>query len=164
MIFVTVGTNEARFDRLLEALEDVPAGTELFVQHGPSPIRPRGATCTDYLGFDELAERVKEADAVVTHAGVGSVLTALLNGTRPIVVPRLQRFGEAVDDHQLHFGRRAAEAGLVILVEDMDALPEAIARLQASPPQPPRPDQRLLDDLRGFLADAVGRDAGRYSR
>ena len=119
MILVTVGTNEARFDRLLEALAGLPDGKELFVQHGPSPIRPAGATCTDYLAFDELAERVREADAVVTHAGVGSILTALLNGARPIVVPRLQRFGEAVDDHQLHFGRRAAEAGLVTLVEDV---------------------------------------------
>lgn len=160
MIFVTVGTNEARFDRLLRALEDLPPGTELFVQHGPSPIRPPGATCTDYLGFDELAERVREADAVVTHAGVGSILTALLNGTRPIVVPRLQRFGEAVDDHQLDFGRRAQTAGLVTLVEDVAALPEAIARLQASPPQPPRPDERLLQDLRGYLAATVGREPG----
>ncbi|MGH7359776.1 MAG: glycosyltransferase, partial [Candidatus Rokuibacteriota bacterium] len=75
MILVTVGTNEARFDRLLEALEGLPAGTELFVQHGPSPVRPPGARCTDYLAFDELAEQVKAADAVVTHAGVGSVLT-----------------------------------------------------------------------------------------
>ena len=159
MIVVTVGTNEARFDRLLEALAGLPDGKELFVQHGPSPIRPAGATCTDYLAFDELAERVREADAVVTHAGVGSILTALLNGARPIVVPRLQRFGEAVDDHQLHFGRRAAEAGLVTLVEDVAELPAAVARLRASPPPPPRPDERLVADLRGFLADAVGRDA-----
>ena len=160
MILVTVGTNEARFDRLLEALAALPAGTDLFVQHGPSPVRPPGATCTDYLAFDELAERVKAADAVVTHAGVGSVLTALLNGTRPVVVPRLQRFGEAVDDHQVQFGRRAAAAGLVTLVEDTGELAAAIARVQASPPEPPRPDERLLEDLRGFLADAVGRGGG----
>jgi beta-1,4-N-acetylglucosaminyltransferase len=162
VIFVTVGTNEARFDRLLRALEGLPADAGLFVQHGPSPIRPAGATCMDYLGFDEMAEKMREAKTVVTHAGVGSVLTALLNGTRPIVVPRLQRFGEAVDDHQLEFGRRASEAGFVTLVEDMDTLVATIARQQESPPPPPRPDDRLVADLRGFLADATGRD-GRYS-
>lgn len=160
MIFVTVGTNEARFDRLLAALVELPDGTELFVQHGPSSIRPAGATCTDYLSFDEMVEQVRRARAVVTHAGVGSVLTALLNGTRPIVVPRLQRYGEAVDDHQLEFGRRAKSAGLVTLVEDAADLPQAIARHQASPPPPPRPDERLVEDLRGFLADAVGRGGG----
>lgn len=162
MIFVTVGTNEARFDRLLKALEGLPPGADLFVQHGPSPVRPAGATCTDYLSFDEMAEKMEEAQTVVTHAGVGSVLTALLNGTRPIVVPRLQRFGEAVDDHQLEFGRRASEAGFVTLVEDTDTLAATIAKQQESPPPPPRPDDRLVADLRDFLADATGRD-GRYS-
>jgi UDP-N-acetylglucosamine transferase subunit ALG13 len=160
VIFVTVGTNEARFDRLLSALEELPAETELFVQHGPSPVRPAGATCTDYLGFDELVEKMRQARAVVTHAGVGSVLTALLSGTRPIVVPRLQRFGEAVDDHQLHFGRRAESAGLVTLVEDTAELGRAIGRYEQSPPSPPRPDERLIADLRGFLAQAVGRADG----
>ncbi len=163
MIFVTVGTNEARFDRLLRALEDLPAGTDLFVQHGPSPIRPAGATCTDYIGFDEMVEKMRQAQAVVTHAGVGSVLTALLNGTRPIVVPRLRRFGEAVDDHQLEFGRRASEAGFVTLVEDTDTLLAAIERQQESPPPPPRPDERLVADLRGFLGRTVGRDTDGYS-
>jgi UDP-N-acetylglucosamine transferase subunit ALG13 len=163
VIFVTVGTNEARFDRLLEALDDLPAGTRLFVQHGPSPIRPAGATCTDYLSFDQMVEKMREAEAVVTHAGVGSVLTALLNGVRPIVVPRLQRLGEAVDDHQLEFGRRVGNAGLVSLVEDPAALPEAIARHQASPPPPPRPAESLIEDLRGFLVEAVGRGKPRYS-
>lgn len=163
MIFVTVGTNEARFDRLLAALDDLPDGTDLFVQHGPSPLRPAGAACAGYLSFDEMVEKMRQARAVVTHAGVGSVLTALLNGTRPIVVPRLQRFGEAVDDHQLHFGRRAESAGLVTLVEDTGDLPAAIARHQESPPAPPRPDERLVEDLRSFLADAVGGDGPSYS-
>lgn len=158
MIFVTVGTNEARFDRLLEALEGLPAHTELFVQHGPSPIRPAGATCTDYVSFEEMVEKMSQAETVVTHAGVGSVLTALLNGTRPIVVPRLERYGEAVDDHQLEFARRASEAGFVTLVEDTGTLVATIARQQESPPPPPRPDEALVTDLRGFLADATGRD------
>ena len=157
MIFVTVGTNEARFDRLLAALDDLPDGTDLFFQHGPSAVSPTGATCVDYMSFDELAEKMRQARAVVTHAGVGSVLTALLNGTRPIVVPRLQRFGEAVDDHQVHFGRRAQSAGLVTLVEDLAELADAVARHQESPPSPPRPDERLVEDLRGFLGEAVGR-------
>jgi UDP-N-acetylglucosamine transferase subunit ALG13 len=160
VIFVTVGTNEARFDRLLAALDGLPAGTELFVQHGPSSIRPAGAVCAEYLSFDEMVEKMRAARSVVTHAGVGSVLTALLNGTRPIVVPRLQRYGEAVDDHQLEFGHRAERAGLVTLVEDTGDLPGAIARHEHSPPPPPRPDERLVQELHGFLAAAVGREGG----
>jgi UDP-N-acetylglucosamine transferase subunit ALG13 len=163
VIFVTVGTNEARFDRLLESLENLPARVELFVQRGPSSICPTGATCTDYLTFDEMVETMQRAEVVVMHAGVGSVLTALLNGIRPIVVPRLHRFGEAVDDHQLEFGRRAGTGGLVTLVEDTAGLAQAIERQRESPPPPPLPDERLLADLRSYLSEAVGRRNGRYS-
>jgi UDP-N-acetylglucosamine transferase subunit ALG13 len=70
----------------------------------------------------------------------------------------LVRYGEAVDDHQLEFATRASEAGFVTLVEDTDTLVAAIAGQQDSPPPPPRPDDRLVADLRGFLAEATGRD------
>jgi UDP-N-acetylglucosamine transferase subunit ALG13 len=73
-----------------------------------------------------MVTTIRQARAVVTHAGVGSVLVALANGKRPIVLPRLKKFGEAVDDHQLELGRRFAAAGLVTLVEDPDQLGEAL--------------------------------------
>jgi UDP-N-acetylglucosamine transferase subunit ALG13 len=155
VIFVTVGTNEARFDRLLEALESLPAGSELVVQHGPSAVRPAGARCVDYLEFDELVDEIRRARVVVTHAGVGSIMTALANGKRPVVVPRLARFGEAVDDHQVDFGRWAARAGLVRLVEDPGELPTAVTEeVRTSPPQYSA-DARLVDELRGYIEDAV---------
>ena len=127
MIFVTVGTSEDRFDRLMTAVSALERTERLLVQTGASDIRPSGATCLDFLPYDELAEYVRTARVVVTHAGVGTVLTALIAGKRPIVVPRLRRLGEAVDDHQLAFARRLAGAGLVTLVEDVSELGAAVA-------------------------------------
>ena len=132
MIFVTVGTNEARFDRLLQAVESFDGSDEIVVQHGPSPVRPRGATCVDYLSFEEMTEHIRRARVLIMHAGVGSVLAALGNGARPLVVPRLKRFDEAVDDHQVAFGRRLHEEGLVEFVEDPAGLVEAAARYEGS--------------------------------
>ncbi|MEZ5098349.1 MAG: glycosyltransferase [Thermoleophilia bacterium] len=126
MIFVTVGTAEP-FDRLLAALEPLPGDEELLVQYGSSTVRPTRATLVDYLPYADLADAVRRARAVVTHGGVGSVLTALTLGRRPVVVPRLRRFGEAVDDHQLEFARRLEQRGLVDLVEDVAALPALLA-------------------------------------
>lgn len=163
MILVTVGTNEARFDRLLRALETLPPDTELVVQHGPSGIRPNRARCFDYLEFDELVRQIERSSVVITHAGVGSVMTALANGRRPVVVPRLARFGEAVDDHQLEFGRRAAEAGLVRLVENPNDLAAAVAQENQVTTTPHRPDARLVDELRSYVGAAVESRA-RYSR
>ncbi|MGZ4309425.1 MAG: glycosyltransferase, partial [Gaiellaceae bacterium] len=125
MIFVTLGTQAFPFDRLLRGLDGVDE--ELVVQGGASTYRPARAAWFDYLEYPELLEHVKKARAVVSHAGVGSVMTAVAEGKRPLVVPRLRRYGEAVDDHQLPFARRLAEAGLLTLVEDPAELSAALA-------------------------------------
>jgi UDP-N-acetylglucosamine transferase subunit ALG13 len=154
MIVVTVGTNEARFDRLLHAFESGPPSPdeELLVQHGPSPIRPPGAICVDYLPYDELASAIRRARVVVTHAGVGSIMTALANGKRPVVVPRLRRFGEAVDDHQLQLGPRLHQAGLVLFVERPDDVRTAIdATGHDADVVELGPDRRLVAELRDYL-------------
>ena len=62
----------------------------------------------------------------MTHAGAGSVLLALAAGKRPVVVPRLARLGEAVDDHQLVFARHLAGTGTVTIVEDLAELVPAV--------------------------------------
>jgi UDP-N-acetylglucosamine transferase subunit ALG13 len=160
MIFVTVGTNEARFDRLLATIDGLGAGEELIVQHGPSAIRPAGATAVDFLSFDEMVETMERARIVVTHAGVGSVMTSLLAGKRPIVVPRLHRYGEAVDDHQLPWGRRVAEAGLVVLCEDPADLAQVVASGGGQLDVQLRPSRRLVGDLREYLATAIDAPLG----
>jgi UDP-N-acetylglucosamine transferase subunit ALG13 len=151
MIFVTVGTNEARFDRLLRAVETLDASDEIVVQHGPSPVRPRGATCVDFLSFEEMTDHIRRARVLIMHAGVGSILVALGNGARPLVVPRLSRFDEAVDDHQVAFGRRLHAEGLVELVEDPDGLAAAVARHDGRFEGQVGVEGRLVEELREFI-------------
>jgi UDP-N-acetylglucosamine--N-acetylmuramyl-(pentapeptide) pyrophosphoryl-undecaprenol N-acetylglucosamine transferase len=157
MIFVTVGTNEARFDRLVRAVEPLAAAEELVVQHGPSPVRPKGATCVDYLPFEELTALVRRARVVVMHAGVGSIMAALSNGARPVAVPRLRRFREAVDDHQLEFGRRLHTEGLVELVEDPAELPAVCASHDGSFGGALGAAEQLVAELREFIRVRVDR-------
>lgn len=154
MIVVTVGTNEAPFDRLLRALDDRSRSAddeELLVQHGPSAVRPAGATCVDFLPYDELVAAIERARLVVMHAGVGSIMTALASGKRPIVVPRLRRFGEAVDDHQVALGHRLDADGLVTCVETEQELLSALADPPESTSLDLGPSHRLVADLRSFV-------------
>jgi UDP-N-acetylglucosamine transferase subunit ALG13 len=161
-VLVTVGTNEAPFDRLLRGaatIEDEP----LVVQYGSSTIRPARAKCLDYVPFDAFDELVRSARVVVTHAGIGSVAAALAHGRRPVVVPRLHRFGEAVDDHQVFFARQLEAAGLATVVEDVDRLPDVVARGNHSAAPLPGPDPAIevrtaIDEL---LAAAHGMAAER---
>jgi UDP-N-acetylglucosamine--N-acetylmuramyl-(pentapeptide) pyrophosphoryl-undecaprenol N-acetylglucosamine transferase len=156
MIFVSVGTNEARFDRLLRSVGGLPIDEELVIQHGHSSatLAP-GAECVDFLPFEAMNETIRRARAFVTHAGVGSVMVALANETKPIVVPRRKALGEAVDDHQLELGRRFAQAGLVTLVEDPDELGEALAREQVTAALT-KDASPLAAELRRFLEHAIG--------
>lgn len=126
MIFVTVGTHEAGFDRLVEAVDRIPPGEDVVLQAGYSTRRPARARCVDFLEFDEMVAHIRASRVVVCHAGVGSIMVSLMNGRRPVAVPRLARLGEHVDDHQLELARRLAAMDLVSAVEDIDRLPEAL--------------------------------------
>jgi len=155
MIVVTVGTNEAPFDRLLRAFDGARPDEELLVQHGPSSLRPAGARCVPFLSYDELADAIRRARVVVMHAGVGSIMTALANGKRPIVVPRLRRFGEAVDDHQVALARRLDAAGLVTLVESPDDVLGAVETSAGSPGVELGANPRLVAELKEYVASVL---------
>ena len=150
MIFVTVGTNEARFDRLLHAVDALVLDEEIVVQCGASPVRPSNAHCVEFLSFDDMVEHMRRARIVVAHAGVGTVLVARANGHRAIVVPRLQRYGEAVDNHQVDFARRLHGVGLVHLVEDPYDLEEAL-RMPLDPPAANGHANGLAEELQAYL-------------
>ena len=159
MIFVSVGTHEAAFDRLLRAVGELRLDEELVVQFGPSAVRCERATAEfDYLPFEEMMELVRRARVVVTHAGVGSVMLALSNDKRPVVMARLRAFDEHVDDHQLELARRLADAGLVDLVEDAADLTDAVVR-DSEPPSTESGAPWLGASLREYLAERLGEPA-----
>jgi UDP-N-acetylglucosamine transferase subunit ALG13 len=160
MILVTTGTNEQPFDRLVRAAADLARREAAFVQYGSSREPHGEGEWVEFLGFDELADRMREARVVVCHAGVGSIMLARKCGHRPVVLPRRVGLGEAVDDHQLHMGRRLHEAGLVTLVEDERDLPAAVGvagvTAVASTGSQLAGAAALAADLRGFLGTLVG--------
>lgn len=157
VIFVTVGTNEAPFDRLLAQVQALSTNEELVVQHGSSAIRPANATRTyDFLPFDDLVGEMAAARVVVTHAGIGSIMTALSCGKRPVVAARLVAHREAVDDHQLPVARRLEAAGLVTLLEDLAQLEAAVAEAGAQVDISLGADERLVSELRDYIRAATG--------
>jgi UDP-N-acetylglucosamine transferase subunit ALG13 len=141
MIFATVGSTQIPFERLVRALDGF-SGDRLFVQHGPVAAPVGAAWSKAYMQFPEVLESMRRADVVVCHAGAGSILCARRAGHKPVVVPRLKRFGETVDDHQVEFAAALAAEGSVVAVSDLGGLEEAIAL--APPRRPPRPRAALL--------------------
>jgi beta-1,4-N-acetylglucosaminyltransferase len=141
VIFATVGSTQIPFERLVRALESLP-GDELLVQHGPVPPPAGAARSQAYMRFPEVIESMRAADAVICHAGAGSILCALRVGHTPIVVPRLGRYRETVDDHQVELAQALAEEGKVIRVDEVERLVEAVAT--APPRRPPEEREGML--------------------
>lgn len=170
MIFVTVGTNETPFDRLVEAAAELPGTEDVLVQYGSSRTPFGRGDWRDFLAFEAMEAAMRDARVVVTHAGTGSILLAHKCGRRPIVMPRLRALGEAVDDHQLTLAHRLAGTGTVTVVETTAELIRAVGAVAAAPtlaalPGPLRPAATvaLAKELERYLAAIVNRKAGAAS-
>lgn len=140
---VTVGTQEGYgFDRLYEAVVPLLADCEeVLWQTGPQDVTRWGIDGRERVPHDELNAAVREADVVIAHAGTGSAMTAFEQGKFPILVPRLARYGEHVDDHQIQIAREMERRGLAFmqLPEELDdgVLREASARAVRTVEAPP---------------------------
>ena len=131
---VTVGTDHHRFDRLMDWLEgweaQHPGVVRWVVQYGSS--RPMaGADNFSIKPRPELLEILRAADLVVTQGGPGGIMDSRECGTVPIVVPRLARLNEVVDDHQVAFAEHLARNGLLILAQTEDELFASLDRAVA---------------------------------
>ena len=140
MIFVTVGTHEQPFERLLREVDRlVESGAiaeEVFCQAGPVQTRVPSAPT---LAFEELKERLAAASVVVSHGGPGTIMAALGAGRPLVLVPRQKAFGEHVDDHQVAFCRLIGRESAVPVVEDISELGAAIEDARRRP-RPQRPE------------------------
>jgi len=126
--FVTVGNAKQPFTRLLEAVvANAPLLPQpVLVQHGHTPSPAGSLETVAFIGMEAFADRVREADLLIMHAGAGAMIHAITAGKRPIVMPRLAAFGEHVNDPQVEFAEAMSAAGKAWLAKDADELRRAI--------------------------------------
>ena len=107
MIFVTVGT-QLPFPRLVSAMDVLAGeiGEEVVAQIGPFEGEIRNMEAEEYLAPDMFFQHFKAARAVVSHAGIGSILSAQRFGKPLIIIPRRYELGEHRNDHQLATARQ----------------------------------------------------------
>jgi UDP-N-acetylglucosamine transferase subunit ALG13 len=129
LIFITVGTHQDSFPRMLAAVEALPQRAEAIVQYGPGRPPEGVARAEAFMSFAEMEANFAAADAVITHAGVGSILCARRAGHVPVVVPRYHELGEHVDDHQVELTKALAGRGEVEPVWRDETLAAGLARL-----------------------------------
>lgn len=130
MILVTLGTQDKPFERLIKAVEkQIEEGNirdEVIVQAGSTIYKSEKMKIVDYIQIDEFDDMIKKADLVITHAGVGSILTALRYNKKVIATARLKMYGEHVNDHQIQILENFSENGYILKLDDVDKLGEMI--------------------------------------
>jgi UDP-N-acetylglucosamine transferase subunit ALG13 len=136
-LFVTVGNALVPFERLLRMVDEAQAhlGWTGICQHGASSLRPRGLVAQATLSKREFEDAMRTADAVVCHAGVGTLWSAIEAGHTPLVVPRRHAFGEVVNDHQLDICRALEQSGRIIVVASADQLEQRMRDVAATAKQ-----------------------------
>lgn len=131
MIFVTVGTHEQPFNRLIEKMDQlVEQGKiqeEVIIQTGYSTYEPKHCTWSKLLPFQDMGKYVEQARIVVTHGGPSSFVMPLQIGKTPVVAPRKREYGEHVNNHQVEFANAVAQRmGTILVAEEMDQLEEIL--------------------------------------
>ena len=122
MIFITLGSQKFQYNRLLKAVDDlVERGVvtdEVFAQSGYSDYQPQHYKYKPFLDRDEFAEYETNADIVITHGGTGAIVGAVKKGKKVIAVPRLAKYGEHVDDHQIQLIAQFKNQNLICGLND----------------------------------------------
>lgn len=123
MILVTVGMHSQPFDRLVRAADGLAtiASETVLIQRGVSRYATTSSASFDFTDELGMAACLSGARVVVAHGGAGSILAALGAGKPLVLVPRLKRFGECLDDHQLELVEALAEQGRAVAVMDPSA-------------------------------------------
>lgn len=153
-IFVTLGTQKFAFDRLLIALDQMVNDgiynkDEVLVQVKTLNYVPQHLTCTDVLRADLFEQYVDNAELIITHAGEYSIMTCLKRGKPFIIVPRLKKYGEHVDDNQLEIATIMKKKYDVLVLNDMESLARLVEIAQAHKYKPWSNDNsRLINSIR----------------
>jgi exopolysaccharide biosynthesis glucuronosyltransferase PssE len=135
VIFVTVGT-QLPFDRLISAVDAWAGRTgrrDILAQIGPSELRPQFIEYRPFLSPTEFSRHFDNAELVIAHAGMGSILSAMSQGKPILVMPRFASLNEHRNDHQLATARRFRELGRILVAMDAQELDEQLNRLESIP-------------------------------
>ncbi|WP_157268359.1 glycosyltransferase [Azohydromonas aeria] len=159
MILLTVGSMFP-FDRLVREVDELAGAgrldDEVVAQIGDGRYEPRHMPFHRFLSRREFEGLFGRAERLVSHAGAGTIAMALQHGKRLLVVPRLARHGEHVNDHQIATARRFEELQHVLVAYELDQIPAQLQALRGfEPRQRVAAPQRLAQRIGQFLTSQL---------
>ncbi len=153
MIFVTVGTHYLGFDRLIKKMDEISGkiDEEVVMQIGYTEYEPKNAKWFKFLDMKEIRDLYKKANIIVAHAGAGTLLDSLYFEKPVIIVPRLKKLGEHIDDQQIELSKSLENRMNVFAVYNMKKLEETVKKIESSKFQSVEINQNLILFLKDYL-------------
>lgn len=161
MIFISLGSREYQFNRLLikidQLIENGILNEEIFAQIGQSDYTPKYYQYDRFISQNDFIHYQDKADIIISHGGTGSLVGALKRGKKVIAVPRLAKFGEHIDDHQLQVSSILNAEKYLIMVTDMDNLEMAISNIKNNPDLVKKYDKpsHVVEIIDSYLRDLL---------
>lgn len=159
MILVTLGTQDKPFKRLLLAIQkEIDNGNikdEVVVQAGCTKFESKQMKIFDLIPTDEFSKLVEKCDILITHGGVGSIITGLKNNKKVIGAARLKKFGEHTNDHQLQILENFDQEKYIIYLKDLDKLNDALKKAKSFKPRKYPSNTHSMIDLLVDYIDSV---------
>lgn len=157
MIFITLGSQKFQFNRLLKTVDSlIEKGIiteEVFAQSGYSDYRPKFYKYKKFLDREEFNTMEGLADIVITHGGTGAIIGAVKQGKKVIAVPRLEKYGEHVDDHQIQLLKQFEDMDIIETCYDLDILGGAIQKTKGKAyKQYISNTNRIIDSIENYIS------------
>lgn len=134
MILVSVGSQKFQFNRLLEKIDELidkkVITDKVYAQIGVSDYKPKNYEYVDFMTQDEFNTKLSEADTIITHAGTGVIINAVKKEKKVIAIPRLAKYNEHVDDHQIQLIKQFEELNFIEPCYELDELENKLKEIK----------------------------------
>jgi beta-1,4-N-acetylglucosaminyltransferase len=165
MIFLTVGT-QFPFDRLIKAVDEAAGkngfGEQIFAQIGTNSYSPKNFESVHALEKVMFDKHIREADSIISHAGIGTITMAFEHKKPLLVMPRLRKYGEVVNNHQVVIADKFEQLGYLLVAHGPEDLPAKLEKLKTFKPRERESDPNVVAGrVATFLSELPESQMGR---
>ena len=156
LIFVTLGTQDKSFKRLLDAIQkQIDLGNikdKVIVQAGFTKYESKDMEIFDLVNRDEFDKYMNDCDLLITHGGVGSIVGGLTHGKKVIAAARLKEYKEHTNDHQVQIIDVFSKDGYILKLDDFDKLDEVLKKAKKFKPKRFISNtDKFIDNLKNYI-------------
>ena len=155
MILVLLGTQYKIFSRLLKYVDELVnkkiIKDKVIAQVGCTKYDTKNIEMFDFIPRDEMSKLVNEADVIITHGGVGFITEAIQKGKKVIAVPRLKKYNEHTNDHQLQIINEFSRLGYILPLYEDDTLENVFDKLKTFKPKKYKKNNNIVQMIEEFI-------------